>query len=97
MRIHVAAGGKKGRIKGYRAVIRFIDHEGREHTFTDGSGGQRPSVGELTQVSYDPAHPEVARDLTFNRESWRWSFWTGVLGIGVGLLTAGVLTRWRAR
>lgn len=71
----------------YRAVIRFVDGAGVAHTFTGESGEQQPRVGAAAEVSYDPVHPAVAHDLTFNHTSWRWPFYTG---IGTSAMTVGM-------
>lgn len=71
----------------YRAVIRFTDRDGRTHTFQGQEGDQQPEAGQRCRVSYDPARPLGAHDLTFNHSSWRWPFWTGIFGASLSLVT----------
>ncbi|HET6165945.1 MAG TPA: DUF3592 domain-containing protein [Marmoricola sp.] len=72
----------------WRAVIEFADRAGRKHTVTGPSGNERPEVGEPARVSYDPADPSRAHDLTFNHASWKWPFWTGIFCVAVAMLGA---------
>lgn len=55
----------------FHPLIRFTDHEGSIHEFTDATGATAPLylVGTIVQVDYDPNKPEIAEMTTLY---YRW-------------------------
>lgn len=77
----------------YAAVVEFHTQQGTTQRFQGEFGSGRPTVGSSSTVSYDPAHPNDAHDLTDNPGSWKWPFFTGLFATVLGVLVgAGQLT-----
>jgi hypothetical protein len=76
------AGSKTGKGTVYGPIVSFTDESGVLHQFAapaTGPGG--PHLGGAATVSYDPANPSRAHDLS--DDSWRASFVTGVVILSV--------------
>ena len=74
----------------YQPVIRYVVG-GRSYTILGAYHGGAPAVGSPEPVSYDPAHPAVARDLGGYSTNWMASIVVGAL-----LLVAAVVLSVRA-
>lgn len=91
-------GSRKNRVT-YRAVVEYADSEGVTHQMTNKAGDEPPYVGEVVQVSYDPADPTRAHNLTTGKGSANWPLGTGIFIIGFSVvvdLIVGVVV-WRER
>jgi hypothetical protein len=63
----------------FKARIEFEDRQGAKHRFTKQAGSDKPSVGDQVEVSYDPDDPSDARDLTTNKDIWKYQLAPGVV------------------
>lgn len=86
----------------YGPVVSFTDMTGVRHTFTAPLSSTAPAMGDSAKVSYNPADPSKAHDLSDNGSSWLAQFAVGVVILSVaGLLLLLVLTilirAWRRR
>ena len=72
-----------GSSKETRAIISFTTRTGEELTFT-GPGESTTAIksGQTVRVSYDPANPADARDMSAGGEAWIFSL---ILGFTCGL------------
>lgn len=86
----------------YAPIVAFTDSAGRVHTFRAPSSPERPLIGAPALVSYNPANPAEAHDLSDSSRSWKTPFYTGatlltfVLVEGLAI-TAFVMNRRRCR
>lgn len=63
----------------YAPIVAFTDSAGRVHTFRAPTSSDRPTVGAAALVSYNPANPDEAHDLSDSSRSWRVPFYTGAI------------------
>ncbi len=76
------AGSETGKGTVYGPIVSFTDKSGVHHQFAaPATGPGRPDVGGPAKVSYDPANPSRAHDLS--DDSWRASFVTGIVLLSV--------------
>ena len=78
-------GGKRGRT--YRAECVYYDTAGKPHGIISRSGRTPPDTTGVVRISYDPADPVRARDLTTGKDAWRFPYWTGIALVVAGGLT----------
>ncbi|GAB1641307.1 DUF3592 domain-containing protein [Krasilnikovia sp. MM14-A1259] len=76
----------------YRAIYRYNDRSGQQHTLPGRLlSGSRPTIGETTDVAYNPVDPDNAT-VTGGQEGHFWMLFAGV-GTVVSLIGAVALLR----
>jgi hypothetical protein len=81
----------------YDPTVSFTDNAGHVHLFTGPSESSPPAIGSRVEVSYDPANPDHAADLSAGSAKWKVPFWIGVVLLALELVLAGwVMVRRRA-
>jgi hypothetical protein len=81
--------------KNYTPTITFTDSRGHVHLF-DGptDTNSHPPVGTKVKVSYDPANPDHASDISAGSKGWEITVWIGVaVAVAELILTAWVIKR----
>jgi hypothetical protein len=89
----------------YTAVVRYTDRSGRAHMFTVPYQSDDPVIGSTVKVSYDPAVPADAHDIsrsssTYDRRLGTFIFVTALGGLtvlGAGAVVVVTVVRSRAR
>jgi hypothetical protein len=89
----------------YAPIVAFTDSAGRVHTFRAPTSSDQPTIGAAALVSYNPANPDEAHDLSDSSRSWQTPFFTGTIvltfvlveGLAVGAFVLHRRRRRRAR
>ena len=89
----------------YAPIVAFTDSAGRRHTFRAPTSSDQPTIGAPALVSYNPANPAEAHDLSDSSGSWKMPFYTGAIlltfvsieGVAVGVFVMHRQRRRRAR
>jgi hypothetical protein len=77
----------------YTPTIVFTDSTGHVHLFDGPSDATSQRVGTRVTVSYDPADPDHAADVSAGARTWEVTFWAGV-GLAVAeVVVAGVVAK----
>ncbi|HTW20364.1 MAG TPA: DUF3592 domain-containing protein [Mycobacteriales bacterium] len=74
--------------KSFTPTIAFTDSRGHVHLFDGPSDATAQKVGTKVVVSYDPADPDHATDVSAGTTGWKATFWTGV---GLGVVEVGLI------
>jgi hypothetical protein len=72
--------------RSYTPTIAFTDRDGHVHLFSGPSDATSQKIGTRVTVSYDPADPEHAADVSAGSTTWKIT-----LGVGVALAAAEVV------
>jgi hypothetical protein len=89
----------------YTAVIRYTDRRGGVHTFTVPYQSDEPIIGSAVTVSYDPAAPADAHDISRSPSTYDLQLGTfiiltalgGLTALGAGTVAVVAVARRRAR
>jgi hypothetical protein len=83
--------------KSYTPTIEFTDDRGHVHLFDGPTDATAQKVGRKVDVSYDPADPDRAADVSVGAASWEATFWVGVALAVAEVVVIGWLVRRRLR
>jgi uncharacterized protein DUF3592 len=76
----------------YTPTILFTARDGHVYTFDGPSDVRSQKVGTNVTVSYNPANPNRAADLSAGSTSWKALFWSGVALVPIELAVIVLLT-----
>ncbi len=76
----------------YGPIVSFVDSDGNPHRFTAPTNDDEPTVGEQATISYDPANPAHAHDLSDSGTNWLGPFVVGIFITSFGTPMFGFLT-----
>jgi hypothetical protein len=76
----------------YAEVVTFTDASGRTFAVTGPTSSDYPRVGASARVSYDPANPNRACDLSASSTAWLAPFVTGIVILSTALVVLLIVT-----